>query len=474
MKAFTYAHATHPQWRMAAGLVVAQLRAQLAMSNVADSPPLENTVSPSLGIVYFTDHYAREATGLLAHLQRELPDVCDWTGTVGVGIAANNVEYFDEPALCVMLCDLPREQYRLFSGVAPLGINTSNSATFKPHSALVHADGHTPDLAELLSELSSRTASGYLFGGLTASRSSMPQVASHQGTAHAGVSGGVAGSAFSGVFEGGMSGVAFSEEVALISRVTQGCQPIQTTQGKAAKPHRITKSEQHVVLELDGEPALDVLLDELGITLSEPQKAVERLKATFVGLTASDAGEFNMARGQGQSVARGQGQSVARGQGRFGSDTRVRHLVGLDPLRRGIAVADTVPVGSELTFCERNREAARRDLMRICAEIREELEVDELADAMDNATDIATNSIAHRDYSMPANESFSSKKIVGAIYVSCAGRGGPHFGGESAELQIVRHALGDVPLVGFFAGGEIAHQHVYGYTGVLTVFTSPA
>jgi small ligand-binding sensory domain FIST len=27
-----------------------------------------------------------------------------------------------------------------------------------------------------------------------------------------------------------------------------------------------------------------------------------------------------------------------------------------------------------------------------------------------------------------------------------------------------------VPLVGFFAGGEIAHRHLYGYTGVLTLF----
>jgi len=27
-----------------------------------------------------------------------------------------------------------------------------------------------------------------------------------------------------------------------------------------------------------------------------------------------------------------------------------------------------------------------------------------------------------------------------------------------------------VPLVGFFAAGEIAHQNLYGYTGVLTVF----
>jgi small ligand-binding sensory domain FIST len=38
----------------------------------------------------------------------------------------------------------------------------------------------------------------------------------------------------------------------------------------------------------------------------------------------------------------------------------------------------------------------------------------------------------------------------------------------------VRHALGDVPLVGFFAAGEIARNQLYGYTGVLTVFcTTP-
>jgi len=56
------------------------------------------------------------------------------------------------------------------------------------------------------------------------------------------------------------------------------------------------------------------------------------------------------------------------------------------------------------------------------------------------------------------------------VYVICAGRGGPHFGGPSAELQIMRRALGDVPLVGFFAAGEIAHRQLHGYTGVLTVF----
>jgi small ligand-binding sensory domain FIST len=438
MKPFSFAHATHPQWRMAAGLVIAQLKAQMALPAHASEPPL--------GMVYVTDHYANEAQALMGVLRQELPQVSDWAGTVGVGIASNNVEYFDEPALAVMLCDLPREQYRVFSGVAPL----ASSASFKPHSALVHADGRTPDLSDLLGELAGRTASGYLFGGLAASRHAAPQMAWQQGSSH------------EGVFEGGMSGVAFSESVALISRVTQGCQPIRlpkghASEGKAAKAHRITKSEGHVVLELEGEPALDVLLDELGITLSDPQRAVVSLKQTFVGLT-SGAHEL----------------SLARSQGRFGADTRVRHLVGLDPLRRGIAVADIAPEGSELTFCERNKEAARRDLMRICAEIREELEPEEsLANSASDALN-TTKLIANYSINTGARPHFSSKNMVGAIYVSCAGRGGPHFGGDSAELQILRHALGDVPLVGFFAGGEIAHQHLYGYTGVLTVFTSSA
>ncbi len=449
MKSFSFAHATHPQWRMCAGLVIAQLRAQMALPEHAAAPPL--------GILYFTDHYAAEAQALLELLRQELPQVSDWVGTVGVGIASNNVEYFDEPAMAVMLCDLPREQYRVFSGIAPLVA----SKAFVPHSALVHADGRTPDLAELLGELAGRTSSNYLFGGLAASRHTAPQLALHQDSQN------------TGVFQGGLSGVAFSEGVALISRVTQGCEPIRLPDGKKTKAHRITKSDQHVVLELDGEPALDVLLDELGVSLSDPQRAVISLRQTFVGLT-SGAPEQSLARSQGRAVENRQGSGIERGQGRFGADTRVRHLVGLDPLRRGIAVADLVPEGSELTFCERNKEAARRDLMRICAEIREELEPEEelleAASDSQNTTDL----IASNERSITGSGQFGSKNIMGAIYVSCAGRGGPHFGGDSAELQIVRHALGDVPLVGFFAGGEIAHQHVYGYTGVLTVFTAPA
>ena len=116
----------------------------------------------------------------------------------------------------------------------------------------------------------------------------------------------------------------------------------------------------------------------------------------------------------------------------------------------------------QLAFCQRNVQAARAVLVRVCSEIREELEPEELP--LQTATALAA--------SEAESEPHPARRIAGAVYVSCSGRGGPHFGSPSAELQIVRRALGDVPLVGFFAGGEIARHHLYGYTGVLTVFTS--
>ena len=429
MKPFPYAHATHPQWRMAAALVLAQLRAQLALPGAARAP--------SLALLYITDHYASEAETILEHLSAELPEVTDWAGTVGVGIAANNVEYFDEPALAVMLCDLSPDQYRVFSGVAPLAASGRAAGVdgFEAHTALVHADGHTPDLAELITEMADRTTSGYLFGGLVGSRSDSVQFAfSSAGTLQG-------HGAASGVFHGGLSGVAFGPGVDLISRVTQGAQPVD-------RERTVTAADGNLVLSLDHEPALDVLLRELGISLEQPEAAMPRLRATLVGLTPP--------------IAEAGVRSPQR-RGQFGPEVTVRHIIGLDPGRRGVAIADVAPVGSRLAFCERNVQAARADLIRVCAEVREELEPEELSLPLATALETPEADAAPQ----PA------RRIAGAVYVSCAGRGGPHFGSPSAELQIVRRALGDVPLVGFFAGGEIAHHRLYGYTGVLTVFTMP-
>ena len=431
MKLFPYGHATHPQWQMAAGLVLAQLRAHRALPGYASAP--------TLALLYITDHYASQAQDILDHLSAELPDITDWSGTVGVGIASNNVEYFDEPAMAVMLCEFAHDQYRVFSGVSPLP--PASSGRFVAHTALVHADAHTPDVAELIDEMAQRTDSGYVFGGLASSRTDTVQFAL---SGHGNVKG---QGAASGVFHGGLSGVAFARDdsgrMALMSRVTQGCQPVSNS-------HQITACEGNVVTGLDGEPALDVMLADLGVSLDQPREALTKVRTTLVGLSRPEdcLNDASLTR--------------VRHTGQFGAEVVVRHIIGLDPARKGIAIADLPVVGMKLAFCERNAKAARADLIRICAEIREELEPEE----MTLQTASALNAPEAESAPHPA------RRIAGAVYVSCSGRGGPHFGSPSAELQIVRRALGDVPLVGFFAGGEIARHQLYGYTGVLTVFTA--
>ena len=410
MKLFLHAHATHPDWQFALALAAAQIEAQRQLP--------DHVREPTLGWVYFTDHYAAHAEALLAALQTRWPGVA-WVGAVGVGIAGNGVEYFNEPALSLMLSDLPADQFKVFSGAAPLG-------NYAAVSAQVHADPQTTDLSELVREMSQRTRSGYVFGGLASSRTRSLHIAN-------------------GVFQGGLSGVAFHDDAEInermISRVTQGSQPI-------AKTRTVTEAEHNLVLTLDGQPALDCLLADLQINDLNHRDAMPRLRETLVGLNdAADAANANTAQTR---------------HGQFGSDTRVRHLIGLDPARRGVAIADSVEVGMRLAFCKRDKDAARRDLVRICAEIRESLEPETLP--LETALALQGSDADRAPH--PA------RRMAGAVYVSCAGRGGPHFGAPSAELAIIRHALGDVPLVGFFAAGEIARHHVYGYTGVLTVFTA--
>ena len=100
---------------------------------------------------------------------------------MGVGIAANGVEYFDEPALSLMLSDMDRNTFRVFSGALPLG-------DFDASCAQVHLDPSTPELGELVREMSQRTSSGYVFGGLTSGRTRTLHIAN-------------------GVYQGGLSGV---------------------------------------------------------------------------------------------------------------------------------------------------------------------------------------------------------------------------------------------------------------------------
>ena len=388
---FVQAHAAHADWRVA----LAQSQAQIRAGMEACGGPRGETLPFTLGWCYLSDYYAPQAEAILDELRARMPGVA-WVGAAGVGVSASGVEYIDEPALVLMVAPLPRGSFRLFSGRQPLAAAPTG---FAAHTALVHADGTAPDLPALIHELSDRTATGYLFGGLSSARNRPLHMAD-------------------GVFTGGLSGVAFGPEVGLVSRVTQGCQPIGPLR-------TITQAEQNVAISLDGQPALDCVLQDLGLDPEAPDDRLEQaLSATLVGLIAAP-------------------EDVPVRPGQFGAETDVRHLLAVDRRHRVIAIADWIKPGMRLAFCTRNAQAARLDLVRIATEIREEI------------------------------ESGAPSRISGALYVSCSGRGGPHFGRRHAELQTVRSALGDVPLAGFFAGGEIARHHLYGYTGVLTVFTAP-
>ena len=181
------------------------------------------------------------------------------------------------------------------------------------------------------------------------------------------------------------------------------------TQGCAALPgrHRVTSCDQNVIATLDDRPALDVFREAAGEMLSRDLRRAAAFLLVGLPVPGSDTGDY-----------------------------LVRNLVGIDPRNGLIAIGEQVETGDELLFCKRDAASARADLERILAELRNGLDA-------------------------PAR---------GALYFSCVGRGEHMFGRRGAELEIVRAALGDTPLVGFFCNGEISHDRLYGYTGVLTLF----
>ncbi len=387
---FRHGHASHPDWRVAIEICLAQVDAQ------AHEPGYGSR--GNLGFVYFTEALAPYAREILAQLELHT-GIADWVGTGGIGIAASGIEYMDEPALAIMLGQFPSASTHVFSGLtrAPaLGALTPSGAR-AAEAALVHADPLTADLSDLLVDMAGKVHSGNLFGGLASSRGPTVQIAN-------------------GCLSGGLSGVVFASDVELVTRVSQGCHPL-------AGAHRVTRGQDNLIVELDGRPALDVLLEDCGVkevasvnATTRRELLVRTVRTTLCGM-------------------------LPEGGSRWG-EAQVRPLIGVDPQNRVLAVGDRIEVGASLQFCTRDAEAARRDLVRICTELRAVCE--------------------EREGGL--------NTVRGAVYVSCLGRGSSLFGEDSAELGIIRAQLGDLPLVGFFANGEIARQRLYGYTGVLTLF----
>jgi len=407
MAFFPCAHASHADWEQALSQVMAQLRAQMAMQ--------AGQGWPTLGLMYLTTPYAEHAREILAACAQALPEVSHWSGMAAPAVLGGDMRYAAEQgAMAVMLPLVDAADFRQFSGLQPMARAVADG--FEVHSVLVHGDSRMPELEELLLELASHTTSGAMMGGFGSDRRNGLQLAWSR---HLPTQGDT------GLVSGGLSGVAFSDRVHTISRVVQGCKPL-------AAPMEITEAREHVILALNGRPALDVLMQELDVQLEvDAQAAIGRVRHTLLALSA------------GPYTPHGSSIDVR---------SRVRPIVGLDPLRRGVVLDETVDQGMYVAFCERSRTAAWAELRRACAEIQEDLAPD----------------MPWPQAGVPA----PARMVCGAIYVRSHLRGGTARTNEvDAELQLIRHALGPVPLVGFVTAGEISGREVHGMSGQLTVFT---
>ena len=172
--------------------------------------------------------------------------------------------------------------------------------------------------------------------------------------------------------------------------------------------HRIDEARDNIVMTIDGRSALAVFCADIGPELARDLRRAGGLIFAGLPVTGSDTGDY-----------------------------LVRNLMAVDPGRGWLVLGEEVRSGDPILFCRRDPETARQDMTRMIRQLQGRLGAAPKA----------------------------------AVYVGCVARGVNLFGTEGVETGLLREAFGDIPLVGFFANGEISRDRLYGHTGVLTVFT---
>jgi small ligand-binding sensory domain FIST len=172
--------------------------------------------------------------------------------------------------------------------------------------------------------------------------------------------------------------------------------------------HQITESNNNVILKIDDRPALDVFKEDIGTELARDLSQVAGRIFAALPIRGSDTGDY-----------------------------LVRNLVGIDKNQKWVAIGETVTPGMSILFARRDADQAHQKLVNMLARLKARLK---------------------------------GSQPKGGLYHSCMGRGENLFGKNSQELKTIQQVLGDFPLVGFFANGEIYHQRLYGYSGILTLF----
>jgi small ligand-binding sensory domain FIST len=215
------------------------------------------------------------------------------------------------------------------------------------------------------------------------------------------------------LYREGIVGVALSGNIVLETIVSQGCRPI-------GEPCQVTKGERNIILELDDKVPL-VLLRDLIANSSEEDRVLAQ-RSLFVGL-AMDEFKQNLQPG----------------------DFLIRNILGVDPNAGAIAIGDLVRPGQRLQFHLRDAQASAQDLEVLLQRYQDQ----------------------HSTGTYP----------VGALMFSCLGRGEGLYGKPNFDSGLFKSYLKDVPLGGFFCGGEIGpvggNTFLHGYTSVFGICRQP-
>jgi small ligand-binding sensory domain FIST len=372
----------------------------------------------TIGFLYISDLLVDDAPSML-DLIRSVTGIQHWVGACGLGVCGNGVSHIDQPAAALMLGRFDLDDFKVFPA-SDLTLAPARSALedwLDSHDAmltLVHGDPAVEaDPALVLAELG-RLTGGFLAGGQASSRTNHCIIADQ-------------------VSQGGIGGVVFSSDVMVATTLTQGCTPLGPV-------HTVTRSEANVVMELDGERAFDVFTTDLKTEIltraGEDPSGSEITETIFAD---DEPGPSGAVSGPVKNLFTGDVHVALPVTGSDQRDYMVRTLLGVDPETGWLAIPQNIEQGQHLMFVHRDPASIEGDLTRVLNDLRLRLT---------------------REHGQCAPQ--------GAIYISCVSR--TNAGAENSEMALIRTVIGDVPLVGFYANGEISNQRLYGHTGVLILF----
>ncbi len=389
--------------------------------------PLRRRDEPfNLGFLYVSDHLAADTANIL-DLMRTVTGIEHWIGAVGIGVCSGANDYVDMPAASVLAGRFPDDSFRVFpvADTTLSGVREALAPWLEQNEAmlaLVHGDPLAEDDPVRIIAALEHMTGGFIAGGLSASRSDHAIIANQ-------------------VSSGGVGGAVFSVDIPVVSALSQGCTPIGPV-------HVITRAEGNIIMELDGQPAFEVFTQDLkSMALAQTGESPEtaQIREVLVGKDTQDLHE-DVAR-----LFRGEIHVAFPVQGSDRNDFMVRNLLGVDAESGWLAVPQAVHGGGTALFVHRDDATVRDDLLRTLVDLRARV---------------------IRDHGCFAPQA--------GIYISCVARAMTDFGpgcdnrdvpsAPGGEMALIRSVLGDIPMAGFYANGEISNQRLYGYTGVLILF----